>query len=709
MERQAAVDGVARRQRAGRRRAERGERPAPVGDPAGARRAVLAGRHEHHREVAGPARVGLVPAGQLDRGRVDLLHVDDAGRQGAALVGATEDEHLPGERGPGPRRAVGIDDQPLDLADVERARQLRVGRLRREQHRDRAEPRQRADHREVARPRVHHHADPLAGADAAQDQAAGDRVDPAVGVGVGEGAPLVEEEGAIGDLGALLGEGLPDRDPGVVGEPAQPGQPGQLPAQVVEVVAEVVGDVAEPLPGGARGLLDDVLGEREVELELVERRVGVLLVVEVVPDLDVDVVVLVLVRGHRAVVADRAQDRRALALAGEPADPADRGRPGDRERRRADHQPEVAGAQLDLVQLGDAGRGLADAAHRRRPAHRVAVAEEVEDRAGDVGERDGVAVDHEPARRHPVADDDLVDELAQRRPGPGDEALAAQEQPLGLALLERLAVVQLADEVDQLADLLARRQDAEAGRGQEAGQAAGAIERRLDHRAQPGDQPLGDVGADPDRPVQIDRAAEGDHRGEAPRLAVGGDLVREHPALRVTGEVDVLAGRGAHPVDRVGDGADVIVEGALHAALLALRRAEVDQPGVDAGAGQRADRADVGRDVVDLGGDHQRRHQQHRARDARRRAGRRVVAAQPVVALLVDDRERRAVRGGQPAGADDLERVLPGEAEAAQPAAPADLAAAACRRGAAPPGRRARPGRRRPLGVSHAPSISPRC
>jgi hypothetical protein len=70
------------------------------------------------------------------------------------------------------------------------------------------------------------------------------------------------------------------------------------------------------------------------------------------------------------------------------------------------------------------------------------------------------------------------------------------------------------------------------------------------------------------------------------RAAERRGLVREHAALRVPGEVDVLAGRLAHAIDRLGHRADVIVEGAVHAALLALGRAEVGEPHVDAGAGQ---------------------------------------------------------------------------------------------------------------------------
>ena len=107
----------------------------------------------------------------------------------------------------------------------------------------------------------------------------------------------------------------------------------------------------------------------------------------------------------------------------------------------------------------------------------------------------------------------------------------------------------------------------------------------------------------------------------------------------------------------------MIGQGALQPALLALGRAEVDHPGVDAAVLQQRHRAGLRRDVVDLGGEHHRRHEQHR-RPAGRLAG--VVAAQPVDALLADHLEGRGLLVDvQAAEARDLERVLGGRAEAA--------------------------------------------
>ena len=90
-----AVDGVAAAEVGGRRGAERGQRPAVVGDLAGDE--VAADRAEpDERQVAGEPRVGPVPAGQVDDVGVDLLHVDDVGVVGqvqVARLAAAEHQH----------------------------------------------------------------------------------------------------------------------------------------------------------------------------------------------------------------------------------------------------------------------------------------------------------------------------------------------------------------------------------------------------------------------------------------------------------------------------------------------------------------------------------------------------------------------------------------------------------------------------------------
>ena len=85
MQRGQAVDGVAAAQRRGRCGSERRQRPAVVGDLLGDEFAADRAERDE-RKVAGESGVRPVPAGQLDRVRVDLLHVDDVGVVGKVQV-----------------------------------------------------------------------------------------------------------------------------------------------------------------------------------------------------------------------------------------------------------------------------------------------------------------------------------------------------------------------------------------------------------------------------------------------------------------------------------------------------------------------------------------------------------------------------------------------------------------------------------------------
>jgi hypothetical protein len=76
MQRCEAVHGVGAAEVGGRRGAERRKRPAVVGDLAGDE-VPADGAEPDESEVAGEARVGPVPAGQVDDVGVDLFHVDD--------------------------------------------------------------------------------------------------------------------------------------------------------------------------------------------------------------------------------------------------------------------------------------------------------------------------------------------------------------------------------------------------------------------------------------------------------------------------------------------------------------------------------------------------------------------------------------------------------------------------------------------------------
>ena len=71
-----------------------------------------------------------------------------------------------------------------------------------------------------------------------------------------------------------------------------------------------------------------------------------------------------------------------------------------------------------------------------------------------------------PPGDHPVVDAELLDHLGQRRAGPGDPALGLEEAALALARQQRLAVVELAEELEPLAQRLARVHQPEAGAAQ---------------------------------------------------------------------------------------------------------------------------------------------------------------------------------------------------------------------------------------------------
>ena len=88
------------------------------------------------------------------------------------------------------------------------------------------------------------------------------------------------------------------------------------------------------------------------------------------------------------------------------------------------------------------------------------IADEAQDRHVEIGESDRPTVDHEPTRNQADVDDEVFDERTQRGAGPRDEAFAREEATTALALHERLAVVELSDEVDELHDLLAERERA---------------------------------------------------------------------------------------------------------------------------------------------------------------------------------------------------------------------------------------------------------
>ena len=212
-----AVDGVAARQQAGRRGPVGRHGPPAVADVGLARRGPRPRRHDRHGEVRRPPRVGLVPARERDEIGIDGLHVEDARGQGLvfAVAAAAEDQDLGqhaarvcasglalgGPRVEGVAGVEGIADQGVEAGvgegiaeDLEPLPELTAaaagGRAGLEQHGDRSETIEGRDHGEVGGTPRHQHPHLPAGLDPASDQARDDRVDAAIGLGVGEGAPL---------------------------------------------------------------------------------------------------------------------------------------------------------------------------------------------------------------------------------------------------------------------------------------------------------------------------------------------------------------------------------------------------------------------------------------------------------------------------------------------------------------------------------------
>ena len=228
----------------------------------------------------------------------------------------------------------------------------------------------------------------------------------------------------------------------------------------------------------------------------------------------------------------------------------------------------MPGAQRALVDLR-VGGGVDDRAHRGGRGDLVDGADERQHRELDVGERDEPVLDREAAEQHAVVDDELAHEVRERRPRPGDPAVGLQEAALALTRQQRVAVVQRHHELHLLARGLHGIHQPEAqARG--PGRQRLPAERAGDRAGAAPDHLLGDP--ERDRAARVDRAAEGDQRGQALAATVGGRLVAEHPALAVAAEVHVAAGELADLVDGGADGDDVVGEVALEPALLVLGR-----------------------------------------------------------------------------------------------------------------------------------------
>ena len=187
-------------------------------------------------------------------------------------------------------------------------------------------------------------------------------------------------------------------------------------------------------------------------------------------------------------------------------------------------------ADHEFVDVG-LRRGPLDAAHRGGLPDVVDLADDRQHRAVDVGQRHEVAVDGKAAGHHPVVRDELLEQLEMAGPDQRDPALGGQESPLLFARQQRLAVVQLPQEVQPRLRGLDRVEHLEAGARQPAWDVDPA-EHVVGHEVRGGGRQAGrQVHRQPGQGV--DRCTERDDAGEILRPAIGRGLVGEHAALRI--------------------------------------------------------------------------------------------------------------------------------------------------------------------------------
>ena len=122
----------------------------------------------------------------------------------------------------------------------------------------------------------------------------------------------------------------------------------------------------------------------------------------------------------------------------------------------------MPGVERQLVDLG-ARRGVGDRADAGGGGDLVDGSDHRQDGAGDVGERHEPVLDHEPALEHPVVGDELAQEVGERGPRPRDPSVGLEEPALAFAGEQRLAVVELEDEVELVAQRLHRVEQPKPG------------------------------------------------------------------------------------------------------------------------------------------------------------------------------------------------------------------------------------------------------
>ena len=228
----------------------------------------------------------------------------------------------------------------------------------------------------------------------------------------------------------------------------------------------------------------------------------------------------------------------------------------------------MTGADEEFVHIG-VGGGTFDAAYRGRLTDVVDLSDDGQHRTADVGQRHQIPVDRETAGHHPVVGDELFQQLGDRRPRPCDPPLGGQEPALLFAGQQRLAVVELTQEIQPRLCGLDRVEHLEPGPGQPAGD-VDAAEHVIGHEVR-GRRRQARRQVHRHRGQRVHRRSEADDAGQVLGAAVGRRLVGEHPALRVAGEVHIATGHRLDRVDRLAEGHHVIGEVALHPALDLVR------------------------------------------------------------------------------------------------------------------------------------------
>ena len=408
VQRRQAVHGVFAVQ--GRRRSgsEGRHRPAVVGDLLGDQ--LAAGRGERDgRQVPRQARVGPIPGGQLDGVGVDLLHVDDLSCASARRQVQSRATHRRPAPAPGP--AIGraasrlVGSVRISVTPPEPDRRGQIG-VRPHHHGNRAQPGQRGDRHQRTGSGLHQHAHPVALAHPDLDQATNDVVDAPVHGLVGVHAPVEQQEFALRGVVCLFVDDAAQRDPGVIVDLSQPGQPRQRPGRLH-------GQGPHRFVGR-----DDRVGRAASQRH---RRLGDLAQAVYEPGAECDTAVGV----FGGLIGHQVDVRRLVATGGQPAHPFGDGRPALLCRPGSHDQTEMPCPDQAFVDLG-VGRRPPDAAHRRRLADVVDLADERQYRAGDIGERHHLPVDGETAGHHPVVGDELLEQFRDRRARPGDPPFATR-------------------------------------------------------------------------------------------------------------------------------------------------------------------------------------------------------------------------------------------------------------------------------------------